>query len=356
MAAIIVPLTAVNLVNMNARVAKDAYLMLADSYNEIINNEVMHCAKCDEWKVRSEFYDDFDYASEKFPICKECLLELAEDHNSPNEAVDITEDSLKRVLRLMDLPFFQDVFDEAMKTVSEKSEKPKGKYDYLKKKEFSFSNVFNYYMKAVRNTVRSKDAQHWIDGEMDGEITDVKLRGKLKAETLNRFGQSYSQEELLFLQNEYDDWVKRYECNTKAQEECFQRLATTKLEIVKATRKGKSTKDLEASYKTWMDSANVTPKQNSVDTTSQAQTFGTLIQKFEMENPIPEPDPDLKDPDRILELMEVVLGHTCEAAGVKSGYNQAYQRFMKEYTVKKQEYEEDNVNNEIYSQFFGDES
>ena len=46
----------------------------------------------------------------------------------------------------------------------------------------------------------------------------------------------------MFLENEYQDWITRYECNTKAQETIFERLAFKKWEINKATKAGQNTK------------------------------------------------------------------------------------------------------------------
>ena len=66
----------------------------------------------------------------------------------------------------------------------------------------------------------------------------------------------------LITEEEYQEWVTRYECNTKAQEEIFQRLSLKKLEIHKASLQGDSTDKLDATYQQWLTTANITPKQS----------------------------------------------------------------------------------------------
>ena len=42
----------------------------------------------------------------------------------------------------------------------------------------------------------------------------------------------YKEEDYIFLENEYQDWITRYECNTKAQESIFERLSFKKWEAL----------------------------------------------------------------------------------------------------------------------------
>lgn len=340
----------------NSTTLREWYQELVNCYESIVKGELLYCAKCDSWKPSSQFYKSKDYKNGKFPVCKDCLNKMAQqidsEHDEPNE----TEESIKRTLQFMNLPFHPELYYVKVQQHEGKLTKAPSKYDKSKPKGFQIQSPFQAYVSEI---LRSKQyaTETWYDGDKDAVFKLDSDIDKIKEETVKRFGNNYSSEDLLFLQNEYDDWIHRYECNTKAQEECFQRLCSKKLEISKALKQGKPTKDLEATYKTWMDSANVTPRQNGADTLSQSQTFGTLIQKFEMERPIPEPDPELQDVDRIVELSEIILGHTCKAAGIKTGYNELYEKFMRDYTVEKVEDEEtEQVESELYNELFGDSS
>ena len=71
-----------------------------------------------------------------------------------------------------------------------------------------------------------KDSKFGLTSEA---VDDVRVIQKTIKAARKRFGSGYSDEELMFLENQYQDWVGRYECNTKAQEEVFENLSICKL-------------------------------------------------------------------------------------------------------------------------------
>ena len=130
-----------------------------------------------------------------------------------------------------------------------------------------------------------------------------------------------------FLENQYQDWITRYECSTKTQEEIFERLSFKKWEINKATKSGQSTKDLDKTYQELMTTANIAPRQTSMDSMADAQTFGTLIQKYEETRPLPEIDPELEDVDKIgLYIDSFYRGHMSKMLGLKNRFSNIYER------------------------------
>ena len=96
-------------------------------------------------------------------------------------------------------------------------------------------------------------------------------------------------------------------------------------------------------------------KQNNIDALSEAQTFGTLIQKYEEERPLPKIDPALEDTDNIGLLIDVFFrGHTSKMAGLKNRFSNIYEKVMKKYTVSMPEYDEDTDSEIIFDKIFGD--
>lgn len=168
------------------------------------------------------------------------------------------------------------------------------------------------------------------------------------------FGDGFSDEDYIFLKTQYDDWTARHECNTKAQEEIFKRLCFKQLEILKATRAGEDTKHLDATFRDLLDTAKLQPKQNSGETVSDAQTFGTLIDKWENTRPLPEIDEELKDVDKIGLLVDVFFkGHLAKMMGLKNAFSNLYTKYMKRYTVEKPEYEDDEDSEALFDAVFG---
>ena len=171
------------------------------------------------------------------------------------------------------------------------------------------------------------------------------------------FGAGFSDEDYEYLKTEYDDWVARHECKTKAQEEIFKRICFKQLEILKATRRGEDTKNLDDTFQKLIDTAKLQPKQYSGDTTADNQTFGTLIDKWENTRPLPEIDEELKDVDKIGLYINIFFkGHLAKMMGLKNGLSSLYTKFMKKYTVEKPEYSDDENSEILFDTIFGNQS
>ena len=110
--------------------------------------------------------------------------------------------------------------------------------------------------------------------------------------------------------------------------------------------KGENTEKLYSQYNATLDSAALKPKQNVESTLVEQNTFGTLIKKWENEEPIPEPTEEWKDVDNIVHYISVwFLGHLCKMIGIKNHWSVMYEEEIAKYTVNRPEYsEEENVN------------
>ncbi|WP_146045142.1 hypothetical protein [Clostridium sp. 3-3] len=171
---------------------------------------------------------------------------------------------------------------------------------------------------------------------------DAKESKRVKLKTVKFFGTGFTDDDYIFLEDEYLDWTTRHECNTKAQEEVFKQICFAQLDILKAKRGNLSTKDLTKTLQDLLATANLQPKQTKDNTLAEQNTFGTLIRKWENEKPIPEPDEEWKDVDGIVKYVTVYfLGHLCKMMGIKNSYSHLYELEMSKYKVDKPEYEDD---------------
>ena len=170
------------------------------------------------------------------------------------------------------------------------------------------------------------------------------------------YGLYYNKEELMFLENEYQDWIKRYPCENKGQEVLYKQICFIELNIDKAQKEGKDTKDLLKSLQDVMTSLQIKPSQNNSNALTEAKTFGQLIAKWEETKPIPEPDEDFKDVDHISEYVDVFMrGHLAKMMGLKNGYSEKYDSYIAQYSAKKHEYTEEEASQSMYDQIFGGE-
>ena len=345
MATLIQPRTDKEIRKLGVNNVREAYMKLSADYNRIINNEVLLCPKCGKWQAaNTSFYMDKRYVTDRFPICKKCLMAMVEQREREEDEPNETRESVQEVLKLMDKPFDSDFYDECVK----------GAIDDVREKRRS--SPFATYITSILSLPNWK-GMTWKDskfGDAPETTEEIRLSQKTIKAAKKRFGSGYSDEELVFLENEYQDWLFRYECNTKAQEEVFENLSVAKLLQRRALASGKSTKDIDAQIQNWMNTGNIMPRQNTMDSLSDAQTFGTLIQKWEETKPIPEPEPDLKDVDKIGKYIDVFYrGHSAKMFGLDNTFSHLYEDEMAKYTVKKPEYSEDEDSEAVFERIFG---
>lgn len=265
------------------------------------------------------------------------------DKDEPNE----TKDSVRTVLRMLDLPYLNDVYENCMK----------GAADGVKEK--NRHSPFATYIVMLKSLPQYKGLR-WENSEFEEEYydlesdDDVNENSRIYKQAKKRFGKGYAPQDLIFLENEYQDWIKRYACENKAQEILFKRICFKELEIDKAQRNNKDTKELDKTLQDLMGSMSLKPNQNNSNALTEAKTFGQLIQKWESEKPIPEPEGEFADVDKIGLYIDVFFkGHLSKMMGLKNAFSSLYDRFMSKFTVTKPEYKEDADTEMLFDQIFG---
>lgn len=327
---------------------REEYLEVSKNYNAILDMEILRCPMCGDFKKKATgFYQDLRFVSGRYPVCKECLLKMAEqkvkDSDEPNE----TPKSVQKVLMMMDKVYDDDFYDKCVK----------GATDGVK--ERNRHSPFATYITAIMSLPQWQGKTY---ADSDFGSTDIKT--ELDEETLRmneellrkakeRFGDEYNNADLLFLEKEYEDWTTRNVCETKSQELLFKRICFKELEIEKMQKMGKDTKELDKTLQELLGSAQLKPSQNASNALTESKTFGQLIEKWEQEKPIPEPSEEFKDIDRIGTLIDVFFkGHLAKMMGLKNGFSASYDRFMKKYTVTKPDYEDGDFSEELFDQLF----
>lgn len=326
---------------------REAYIALASDYNRIINNDVLLCPMCNTWqKADSGFYFDKNYLTNRYPLCKRCILKLVEQRKTDKDEPNETKESVQKVLQMMDRVYDDKFYNECVK----------GAFDAVK--ERNRSSPFTTYFTSIQSLPNWRGLT-WKDskfGDSDPNDTeeDIRENSRIVKAAKKRFGKDYSIADLDFLEREYEDWVQRYPCESKAQELLYKRICFKELEIEKAQKAGNDTKELDKALQELMASLQIKPSQNNSNALTEAKTFGQLIKKWEDEKPIPEPEDEFKDVDRIGLYIDVFFkGHLSKMMGLKNAFSAIYERFMGKYTVTKPQYNEDADTEELFDQIFG---
>lgn len=301
------------------------------------------------YKSNSIFYSNIG----KIPYCKQCIEKFYQSfcEKYTNEGcLNPEKKAVKRLCMIFDIYYKEDAYNAAI--------------DNAKKREMNISPM-GAYMKMIQLSQYNRNKETYEDTITQEErenfvvniATDISDSVKIDEQIMNFFGSGFKEEDYVFLNREYEDWIARHECKTKAQEEVFKRLCFKQLEILKATQRGEDTKDLDATFQKLLETAKLQPKQNSGDTTADNQTFGTLIDKWENTRPLPEIDEELKDVDKIGWYIDVFFkGHLSKMMGLKNGLSNLYTKFMKKYTVEKPEYSDEENSEILFDAIFGNQS
>ena len=321
-----------------------AYNKLASDYNRIIENDLLLCPMCNTWqKADTAYYYDKDYATNRYPICKRCLLLEVEQRKSDREEPNETKQSVQKVLRKMNRIFDESFYDECVK----------GALDSVK--ERNRQSPFATYITAIQSLPQWKN-KTWEDSVFldESNQSDEDINENSRKAARKRFGTEYSLADLYFLETQYEDWVQRYTCESKAQELLFQRIAHTQLAIEKAQKSGRDTDKLDKTLQDLMTSNAIKPASNNSGSFSEAKTFGQLIELWEQDKPVPTVEDDFKDVDNIALYTDVFYrGHLAKMMGLKNGYSALYDSYMNKYRAKKKTYEEEENSEALFDQIFG---
>lgn len=300
------------------------------------------------YKSNSEFYINMG----KIPYCKQCVGKLYQhflDRYANEGCLNPEKKAVRRLCMAFDIYFNEKAYNDAINDA--------------KRRKMDIT-ALSAYMKIVqlkqgRDNTYDDTVYEEEQANIESAFADIALEkeSEIDESTIKFFGAGFTPEDYEFLKREYEDWTARHECKTKAQEEVFKDICFNRLQNLKALRKGDDTKDITASFQRMLDSGKLQPKQNAGDTTADNQTFGTLINKWENERPLPEIDEELKDVDKIGWYIDVFFkGHLSRMMGLKNGLSNLYSKFMKKYTVEKPEYSDEENSEVLFDTIFGNPS
>lgn len=163
----------------------------------------------------------------------------------------------------------------------------------------------------------------------------------IPTEIKRRFGYGFTPEEYTYMQEQYEDWVSCYACDTKIQEELFKNMCLAQLNIVKAQQSNGDVAKATKAFNDLVLMANIAPRQQR-DLVSENDTFGTLIQRWEEEEPIPEPDEKWRDADGIKKYISTwFFGHLAKMFKIENDCSAEYEQELAEYTAHPPSYDGD---------------
>lgn len=329
---------------LGASAVKEYAKKISGIYKKILDGEFVYCHGCNEFHAVTNFYNDKRYGSGLYPLCKKALLEMATDYDKTNKIrVDNREKTIK-VFQMLDIPFIDSVYQSALQTTQEAVG------------EKNRSTAYQHMLTIVKSLPQYKGMtfEQSEFGDLGNPDDEQLSKRKPRKEIVKLFGSGFSNEDYLYLQDQYDDWCARTQVDSKSQQTYVIQICMQLLDIYKDRRAGKDvSKKIEALNK-MMDAAALQPKQNIDNAATDSLTFGQLIEKWENEEPIPEPSEEFKDVDGIGKYIRVwFTGWLSKALGLKANvFTEEYDNEISKYIVEKPDETEEGNSTDIYNQLF----
>jgi hypothetical protein len=287
-----------------------------------VKKDKMTCSDCGKEKIiTKDFYTSFSpfhKSTGRLHVCKQCVQDSVKDG-------DI--ESFKNFCRSFDKPFITHLYESAITN--------------------------NAYIGEYFKLINAKDFKHmtWNDSDFDGhknsksiktkisiedvENDDIRLDKNDLKELINFFGKGFDVEDYVWLQGEYEDFLNRYECDSKGMELLIKEICLQQLDIQKRRAVGEKVDQQLKTLQDLLGSSNLKPVQETGANAVEQESFGTLIKKYERERPIPEPDPMWKDVDGIGKYIKTFFfGHMARALGIENKSQDEYDEEIKKYTVE----------------------
>lgn len=284
---------------------------------------------CGVEKKLDDYYattSPFHKYTQRVSICKSCLWDYV--NADDNENVDLNK--ICDALRMIDKPFIIDLWKASAQEARKVNK-----------------SIFKLYMKNL--WLKHNRDLTWNDSVFDGHkksdnVNELNFddeesisKEELKA-LINFFGEGFSVSDYIWLRDEYEDFMNRYECDSKGMELLIKEICLTMLDIKKRRANGEKVDQQLKTLQDLLGSSNLKPVQETGANAVEQETFGTLIKKYEKERPIPEPDPVWKDVDGIGKYIRTFFfGHMARALGIENKYKDEYEEEMNKYTVTQEE-------------------
>ena len=348
MAKILEPISDEELRRITVANLREEYKKLAKIYRKIINGELAYCDHCGEWKsTTTGFYASKTSADGvEHYACRECILDECTDYDKKTKIRTDNREKTIATLKKLNWYFDEKVYNDQLKIIADGTgEKVRGtaaqqwivlcrSLKQYSDKDFSMSEFIN----------------------TDDETLELSSNRKPRKEIIKLFGNGFTLDDYLYLQDQYDDWCARTEVDSKSQQTYIIQICFKQLEIWKAQKTGKDTDKLVKSLNDLMNGASLQPRQNVGNAATDSLTFSQLIAKWELEKPVPTPDPELCDVSGIGKKIRVWFGGwLANALGLDVPQTQEYLDEVAKYTVTKPDIEEKEGSSAIYAKMYGSE-
>ncbi|MBO5476172.1 MAG: hypothetical protein J6A15_00275, partial [Clostridia bacterium] len=204
------------------------------------------------------------------PICKDCMNKFVLDKNG-----DVVLEKVDLLLRIIDMCFWEDIYEKALKSYYETSgEKDYGfmglyiRYLYMSSKEHELFGYIN--------------GQYPIIEEMFEDDTLDEEEAQVLEEIKDFWGAGFTIDEYRILEKKYAEWLNSTDSDKLSTRKMIKLICMKELEIEKLRAEGRPTGKAEKELMDLMNTANLTPKtMSALNESESTKVFGVWLRDIE---------------------------------------------------------------------------
>lgn len=209
------------------------------------------------------------------PICKDCMNKFVLDKNG-----DVVLENVDLLLRIIDMCFWEDIYEKALKAYYEASEEDDYgfmglyiRYLFLNSKEYELFGYINGQYPTIEAM--------FMDDALDDEETRV------MEEVKDFWGEGFTINEYRTLEKKYAEWLNSTDSDKLSTRKMIKLICIKELEIEKIrASKGGTTGKAEKELMDLMNTANLTPKtMSALNESESTKVFGVWLRDIEKYRP-----------------------------------------------------------------------
>ena len=279
------------------------------------------------------------------PICKACLRSL---YKAYSQVLDSKSEAMRRICLKIDAYWNEELFDKIM----EKRGTNVSSFDiadYL-----SNLNLSQFRGKTFDTTLDEEETKRANEivveiEEQEAEAAKEKeeQEAQIPEESIRMWGSGFDLQFYEDLDRKYEYWTSDLDLEKldKATDTLIKQICVQEVTLQRDAAAGRSISKTAKVIDDLIGSLNLKPVQQErvkevADDSHELTPFGVWIRRIEDERPIPEPEGDLRDVDKLREYIQTwFVGGLCNMMRIPNKFSALFEKAMEKWTVQRPEYD-----------------
>lgn len=268
------------------------------------------------------------------PICKDCTETL---YNQYLAQCNDAKAAVRQMCRALNIYWNEEIYNK----VAQKNTTRSLMTGYLVQ-----SNANKYIGKCYDDTLSAEGTLWNITIDKSGQVSfgQGDIQGDLEEispDVVAFWGTGLDAQMYRELEQRKSYWLARLPDDLEVDigtEVIIKQICMLELDINKARSDGKPVDKYINTLNTLLGSGNFKPaqkKDKDIDSEVYMAPMGVWADRFEYHDPIPEPDEEFRDVNKIIKYIFVWMGHVLKMLGKKSGFTRLYEQMMDSLKVER---------------------